>query len=278
MPLIELVGPPGVGKSTLVGAAVDRGPGVLEARRAVLDPRLPLPRGAVDRLRASRPGVLRTLSDRVLTGPGEAEVETALATVAPHWQPFLRMVLDGGAGTSRPHDTTPAEDVIALMERDWFHGALRTRALLERERTRADLLLLDEGLTHPFKARAIVGRGDLERLERYGRLVPLPDVLVVLDAPGSVVAERLLRRHRAAPRRARWASLGGDLSAPRLAEEVEALRQDVEVIAAAAAGRGCPVVRIESGTLPPEELAGRMMAALPQRRAGIGADAGDTTC
>ena len=277
MPLIELVGPPGVGKSTLVGAAVDRAAGVLEARRAVRDPRLPLPSGAVDRLRASRPGVLRTLSDRLLTGPGEAEVEAALATVAPDWQPFLRMVLDGGAGASRPHDTTPAEDVIAVMEHGWFHGALRTRALLERERARPHLLLLDEGLTHPFKARAIVGRGDPERLESYGGLVPLPDALVVLDAPGSVVAERLLRRRRADPRRARWASLGGDVSEARLTDEVEALRRDVEVIVTAAAGRGCPIVRIESGTLPPEVLAGRMTAALAQVRSGTGADAEDTT-
>lgn len=270
MPLVELVGPPGVGKSALVAAAIGRG--VLDARRVVLDPRPPLPPAAADRMRdAALPRIVRTLAERLLVVPSDARVEAALAAVAPGWGPFLRMVVGGRAQEQDARDRDAdddviAVDVIAVMERDWMHAALRTRALLERERCRPEVVLLDEGLTHPFKARAVVGRSSTARLEEYAAIVPLPDVLVVLDAPGPTLVERLRDRYRSQPARARWVSLGGGVSEEHLLAELAELARVTEVIATAAERRGCPVVRIATGTLPPAELAQRTIAEVRRAR------------
>jgi len=243
MPLVEFIGPPTVGKSTLVEACV--GPGFLDARRAVLEPRHPLlaPLAPLART-VSTPPILRGLAARVLAAPADARVEAALAAIPETWRPFLRLVLDGDTDQDGPSVTPAGTYVIALMERQWLLSALQLRALLEPERRSESILLLDEGLTHPYKARGVAGTRAHTVLEKYAECVPMPDILVVLDADTSVLVQRMRDRYDRMPERARWASLGqGD--AERLTAELDAVRGSVRTIVSRLRARGCQIIEID---------------------------------
>lgn len=253
MPLVEFTGPPAVGKSSLVAAGVRLG--AVDARRSVLRPRRSRPGSAGHAPAAAtrlRGPLLRAVADRALRAPDDAESEAALSAVAAEWATFLRLTLTGpGADVG----TSDADAVLAIVERDWMFDALRLRALLEPICRSSDLLLLDEGLTHPYKARAVVGPDPGATLQPYAACVPLPDVLVVLDDATDAIVARFRARYRAAPARARWASLGPAPSDAKLAAEIDRTRVAVEVIATTAEARGCRIVRIDAAGTSPERRA-----------------------
>lgn len=261
MPLAELTGPPAVGKSALVAAGVRLG--AVDARRSVLRFRRAGRGGPVrapDLLIRAR-GPLRAAGDRLLRTPDDAEMEAALASVAVGWAAFLRLTLDGPGAEATPSGTDP---VLRLVERGWALEAVRLRALLEAGPQVSGLRLLDEGLTHPYKALTIVGSDSEEAVRRYAECVPLPDTLVVVDDATDAIVERFRARYRAVPTRARWAALGPSPSDARLAAEIGRTRTTIEIIASAAEARGCEVVRLDTpGATPLEraqELLGRLRA------------------
>ncbi len=268
MRLIELVGPPAVGKSSIVAAALGRG--LHDARRSVLAPRNALVAPLLPRLR--RTAGRRSPSDRIvrrlLIDPDEAHVEAALTAIGADWAAFLALVLDGSADGSV---NGPAGDrpppALAVMERSWLLSAVQLRALLELERRgphhagshrraadqAADpMLVLDEGLTHPYKAIAAVGASDAA-IERYADLVPLPDLLVVVDGDAEVLARRMQARYATTPERARWQALSADTEPP--VEEIRRTQRIVRIIAERAAARGSEVIRLDAAGASPVELA-----------------------
>ena len=253
MRLIELVGPPAVGKSSIVAAALGRG--LHDARRSVLAPRNALVAPLLPRLRstAGRRSPFDRIVRRLLVDPDEAHVEAALTAVGADWATFLALVLDGpayGAAGDRP----PA--ALAVMERSWLLRAVQLRALLELEHAADPLLVpmlvLDEGLTHPYKAIAAVGASDAA-IERYADLVPLPDLLVVVDGDAEVLARRMQARYATTPERARWQALSADTEPP--VEEIRRTQRIVRIIAERAAARGSEVIRLDAAGASPVELA-----------------------
>lgn len=245
MSLVELVGPPAVGKSTLVDAAVRRG--ARDARREILEPRHPLLRPLADLARRRPPGG-RRITDRLLTPPTTARIEAALSATAADWADYLDLIL---AEPGRPTEPCAEDRVLAVMERSWFLEAVRLRALLERLPDSAELPLLDEGLTHPYKVHAAVG-ADPVAVARYAEHVPLPEVLVVLSAEPEVVVRRIRERHRTEPGRARWNALLRDGDGDVVEQEVERVAATVAAIATAAERRGCPVVRLDTTSEDPD--------------------------
>lgn len=262
MPLVELVGPPAVGKTTLVAACVREG--AADVRRTLLSPRHPLLAPLAERARRTPgpAGPRRALADRLLAAPDLASGEAALTAVASSWRPFLELVLAGPSGAP---PSTDAGLTLAVMERAWLLDAIRLRALVATLPDSSDLALLDEGLTHPYKTLAAVG-DDPARLERYAALVPLPDVLAVVDLDPDEHAQRLRARHGTGATRARWAALGDDVDAAALRAEIDRVRAVVDRVATAAATRGTPVVRIDATGRTPATLAvtllGRVREAL----------------
>ena len=268
MRLIELVGPPAVGKSSIVAAALGRG--LQDARRSVLAPRNTLVAPLLPRLRrvAGRRSPFDGIVRRLLVDPDEARVEAALTAVGADWAAFLALVLDGP--TDGPVND-PAGDrptpALAVMERSWLLRAVQLRALLELERRgphhagshrraadqAADpMLVLDEGLTHPYKAIAAVGASDAA-IERYADLVPLPDLLVVVDDDAEVLARRMQARYATTPERARWQALSADTEPP--VEEIRRTQRIVRIVAERAAARGSEVIRLDAAGASPVELA-----------------------
>lgn len=264
MRLIELVGPPAVGKSSIVAAALGRG--LQDARSSVLAPRNALVAPLLPRLRrvAGRRSPFDGIVRRLLVDPDEAHVEAALTAVGADWAAFLALVLDGpldGPEEDRP----PA--ALAVMERSWLLRAVQLRALLElerrgphraRSRRRAadpmlvPMFVLDEGLTHPYKAIAAVGASDAA-IERYADLVPLPDLLVVVDGDAEILAHRMQTRYATTPERARWQALSADTEPP--VEEIRRTQRIVRIVAERAAARGSEVIRLDAAGASPVELA-----------------------
>ena len=257
MRLIELVGPPAVGKSSIVAAALGRG--LHDARRSVLAPRNVLVAPLLPRLRrtAGRRPPFDRIWRRLLVDPDEAHVEAALTAVGADWATFLALVL--GGPTDGPVND-PAGDrpppALAVMERSWLLRAVQLRALLELEHAADPLLVpmlvLDEGLTHPYKAIAAVGASDAA-IERYADLVPLPDLLVVVDGDAEVLARRMQARYATTPERARWQALSADTEPP--VEEIRRTQRIVRIIAERAAARGSEVIRLDAAGASPVELA-----------------------
>lgn len=263
MALVELVGPPTVGKSTLVAACVRRG--AHDARRSLMRPRHPALGPLADwaRRAASGDGLLQSLAGRLLVVPDDAWTEAQLAAVARAWAPFLDLVL----GASTP----PDDRALGVMERAWLLEAIRLRALLEPERAAGRLDLLDEGVTHPFKVRAVAG-DDTVRSEAYARVVPLPDILVVLDADPAVLVPRVRARYATAPARVRWASFGPDADDARIEDTLRSASRTAATIAQAAEDRGCPVIRIDVGDGPIERTATVLLERLRSTTDRAGAD------
>ena len=254
MALAELVGPPALGKSTLVDACV-RG-GARDARRSLLTARHPLftPLSALARNAHPDRRLVRLISDRLLRAPDEAGTEAALAAVATSWGPFLEVVLQSDPARHAPEDLA-----LRLMERSWLLDAVRWRALLEPLRSATGALLLDEGLTHPLKVGAAIDASDPEALRRYAATVPLPDVLVVLDAEPQVLEGRLRERARMAPERARSAAYEDPEALHRL---IEMSRHVTASIAATAEERGARVIRLDGSSASSEVLADTLLTML----------------
>ena len=268
MPLVELVGPPTVGKSTLVAACV-RG-GATDARRHVLLPRSPVLAPIAPAARAvaaTDTGLRRRLLDRLVVAPDDARTERALLDVAEAWAPFLALVLDGPEARDgrAPGERSPERLALDLVGRGWLDAAIGLRALLEPSLGSPARLVLDEGLTHPFKAHAAVGE-DPAALARYAELVPLPDVLVVLAADTDMLVARFRSRFGGTERRVRWAALGADVEDRTIRDELERTVDAVELVAVAAERRGCPVVRLRVDDATPGALAAELadrLSALP---------------
>lgn len=254
MALVELVGPPSSGKSELVVACVRAG--VRDAKRSVLTARHPFFAPFVASARNAHPDrrLTRLVADRLLRAPDEAAAEAALAAVATTWGPYLEIVLRNDRAKHAPQDLA-----LRLMERSWLLDAVRWRALLEPLRSAPELLLLDEGLTHPLKVGAAIDAFDPAALRRYAEAVPLPDVLVVLDAEPLLLEERLRERARRAPERARSATYADEEALHRL---IEMSRVVTRSIAATAEERGGRVIRLDGSSASSEALAGRLLAML----------------
>ena len=246
MRLVELVAPPGAGKSTLARALLRdrRSRSWSDARDLVRPARLP---GGVALARTRTLQRLpRGWRAVVLAAASEDDVSRALAAVAEDWRDFL-------AVTSRPDaDDRPDPRVAALslLARRWFVEAVGLRALLAcavADGRRDGSALLDEGLLHPYKVDAGVGP-DASARAGYLRSVPLPDIVVELRVPDEVLVDRLARLARERPERLRLAMIPAS-DRPALAAEVHRLQHEVGRSVEAARARGATIVGVD-GTMP----------------------------
>lgn len=246
--LVELVGPPGAGKSTLARAALAaaRASGSIwvDARLLARRPRLRAPSDRALAIASRRRG----LATLLLGAPDEAVIAEALDAAAPVLGPLLARA---GRG--------PATDdaVLRGLGVRWALDALAVRALVDaarRDRPAGTVALLDEGLTHPYKLAALDAAPTPP--PDILALVPLPDVLVRVEVPDDVLTARLRRRRDAtpaAPRERSWAGEAG------LAAEVERLRTTTDAVVAVATRRGIPVLTID-GTASPQGAAEDLVA------------------
>lgn len=272
MRLVELVAPAAAGKSVLTRGllAAHRPRGRrrrwVDARRLIRPARVPGGSGLA-RLLPERAWADRA-RDLLLGAPGEDAIARALVSVAEGWADFLTLVVDPVTVDDAGADARAT--VLALQSRRWFHEALEQRALIETHR-RPDvadpsgdtLALLDEGLLHPYKIEAGVGRGTV-RQERYLATAPLPDVVLSIAVPDAILVERLERLAIERPDRLRLAMLridDPDAIAAEVARGQALVARTLEEIRS----RG-GVVHIIDGSAPFAAQVEEAMLALEERR------------
>jgi hypothetical protein len=217
--LVELVGAPGAGKST-VAAALDG----LRAGGAVLRP-------ATDLVRPPRRGLPREAARRLAGAEDPRVLRRALADRAEAWDPLLRLVL-----AARPDD--PRGAALRLEALDWTRRTLATVALVRAAPGGA--FVLDEGPLQ--RVTAVLGPlPDPVEVARYVGLLPPSDLVLHLKADDATLARRLA--DRAAAGRVIDRHLGLDPAA-RLAS----VRADAAVLAAAvgAAATGTTVIDVDA--------------------------------
>jgi thymidylate kinase len=195
--IIELFGPPGVGKTTLAGAVADR------LRERGRDVKLVL---------SYRPAEQR------LPSQGLAHLRTP-AALRRLVRPMVESLAAAGHSTD-PGETHATTDLMRLLVPANVVQWLRVRQyLLRLSRTwygaalTGDIVLFDQGFVQAVYTSAQVAQGvDSERIGLALDAVPEADLLVRLDAPLEILEARLAERRRDQGRVEQlldgWTSLG----------------------------------------------------------------------
>ncbi len=252
-PLIELVGAPGTGKSTLVAALVagrgarrpDVGPPLVDAARLVRAPRgapagsvpaWPVTGGVVTRALAD----VRGLSRLVLRVRDRAELWGLLARRHDEWGEFLALTRAAAADDHR-------DPAFRALVSGWLAQTLQLRALADRV---ADpvVCVLAEGLVQrrltvlgsPVDPAVVFDPG---RVAAYLATLPVPAGLVHLTAAGEVLEARLAARAAEGRAIVRHAGLDDERRAAASRADAAALADAVAAVAA----RGVPVVTVDTG-------------------------------
>jgi len=191
--IVELAGAPGSGKTTLARAV--NGSRILSSGRSVstqplhalMQPRFglgsrALTEGTFRQYVESRPALRRQL---LRNAPRQQSGFSELLARHPRYATCCAY--------TNPHDPRPAEYIIT--SRTWIRSTIQLHADVSAC-TRSDIaFLLDEGIFQ--RSLTVLSPAcSANRRDEYFQSMPCPRLLVYLDAPEDILAERLVSRPR----------------------------------------------------------------------------------
>lgn len=246
---IELLGPPGSGKTTLANALIAAVPEIVPLDKATL---MSLRSGAGDYPTRALSQLVGSPSNRLwrwayARSPDRFDaLGRALASHAELTRGVADAQTDRSARDSRP-------DVVW----DWFLNLLARFQLAAEVMSEDGALLLDEGFCQ--RAVAIFGYGfadaDRSHVDEYVHRIPRPDLVIVVESPVEVCEARLDRRG--------WTARAAHAE-PTIRRDF--LKGSVEVVQTVARGmeeRGARVVDVD-GTTPVEIAISRIVATMDE--------------
>jgi len=186
--ILELLGAPGAGKSTLADALLDRStrperPCLRHPDEVIGAPRLAAGR-KVD-------GVLRELSGRLPARASGLARDALWRRTAPDYLKILSRE-HGGFLDIVAHATPPTADAAYVLRwQQWPHATLEHHVLLRDVPESDCTVVVEEGLV--MRANTVCA-GDESLAARYFATQPLPDVLVVLKVHPEEALARLQGR------------------------------------------------------------------------------------
>ncbi|ADH85787.1 hypothetical protein [Desulfurivibrio alkaliphilus] len=238
MERLELIGPPGVGKTTVMGALqqalLRQGRAVLSARWVPLVVKQEQQRaGLLSRRLESwfygRQGLQRWMRHKYEKEMVRGEYKRLREAASP-WPEFLAHGLENAGST----EVDPALRLERLLS---FIRQVALAHAVDRLPGR-ELVLFDEGLA---QRGVSLGQGSEPAVSQvYFRLMPLPKVVINVTAPTEVIHARLTQRNPAVQ---------------RFHAMVESARAISEDGCRMLAQRGAVVVRVDTGQRPREAVA-----------------------
>lgn len=181
--IVELVGPPGVGKSTFTRALAT----LLRERGHAVDP-----------VMSYRPAEYAPASAR---GWAQAADAAMIASLRRLIRPVVEMLASAGL-FGRPTDTARIAELLRLLPPKNPLWALRLRQYLFRlchawqiALESHEIVLFDQAFVQAVCSLVVLGRAvDRARIEQAISILPPADLLIRLDAPRDILAARLDHR------------------------------------------------------------------------------------
>lgn len=188
---VELIGPPGVGKSTLKYRLLRR-----QAHdRALIDQyALPIYEGlgvrsavCLSRMAGARLGPIRALAKLARVQVRQRFINSRIASKgSPEWDDFLRLGMEGYFV-----DAIPAREIahkLQLFFESYCYAAFA------RDHSSPDVVIFDEGLGQRGISLARSRPESKDAWSRYYETMPSPSLLCVLTAPPDLIHQRLVKR------------------------------------------------------------------------------------
>lgn len=235
---VDIIGAPGVGKTTLaramIGSRLSRSRAlVCSASDALLRPKHKLGFGSKTDPIPSALLRLKVVKAFLWKSPLEKDYSRALRGVAPSWKRFLdHCVLPA------KHDD--CDSVGQLLGMFWLLQALRTRALLEVTPDNGRIVLMDEPLSYRLSMFRKSDEG-LSWAKRYYETMPLPAGLVVLGGDLDMIMHRLQLRH---DRKGKIASRHISMNQKQIKEDTVWAQNIANLASSTLASRGVDVLHL----------------------------------
>jgi hypothetical protein len=255
--VIELVGAPGAGKSTLAGALVgssSSGRSLVAADALNRLPRLPQFARFVRRRRVVTHGVLDALLTRQLL---PSERRAALRDRAEAWRPLLEFLADRTIGADEPRVGHVAALLRRLEAPVWLLHTLELHALAPIAPPDA-LVVVEEGLLQ--RTAMVCGPTPTDEvLDAYLSRLPPIDLAVHLRATPATLVDRVERRREAG----RVNTRHDGLSRAELERSVQADLTLLARVIERHRALGGAVLELDSGDAAADELVRLVIERLP---------------
>lgn len=211
--IIELFGPPGVGKTTFAGALAER----LRERGRI-----------VELISSHRETRSSQFDDSGASASPRLKAPGPVRRLA---RPAVEMVAVAGDLSTQPRDAAIASELVRILPPSGILWSLRLRQYLlrllrlwRRASQASHIVLFDQGCVQAVCSLAVLGRAtDRNRIAQALASLPTSDLLIGLTAPRIILEDRLQRRFRSPVERLFGISLDLNLRFVAIFEEMDDL-------------------------------------------------------
>ena len=190
-PVVEIVGPAGIGKTTLLQYLIrQQGHGnarrLLSIQQLLSAPRFRSPRGLASLLACYVLSANEPIPSRLFFRK-RSVTKPFLCCASDEWQNFISSCIDIAASDRRAAERR-------LLALSWIYDAVATRIAVESRACVTDLVLMDEPIGYRPSLFEPLCKIPSRAMRKYYEAVPLPAAIIHVTADLDTVVERVIGR------------------------------------------------------------------------------------